>query len=119
MLMSLIVRSFMPGERLNLGPLDRRSISRVLRLRVWFQYKLDRYSHPRFNNLPMEGAYTREHLVPYKDKERNRSKLNRKVLKLQSGIIIKILMVCNWLRNVKNERSKLQTFRSKIFDLHQ
>ena len=34
MLMSVIVRSFMPGERLNLGPLDRRSISWVLRLRV-------------------------------------------------------------------------------------
>ena len=32
--MSVIVRSFMPGERLNLGPLDRRSISWVLRLRV-------------------------------------------------------------------------------------
>ena len=32
--MSVIVRSFMPGERLNLGSLHKRSISWVFRLRV-------------------------------------------------------------------------------------
>ena len=34
MLMPVIVCSFMPGERLNLGPLDRRLISWALRLLV-------------------------------------------------------------------------------------
>ena len=47
--------------------------------------------------------------------------LNPQILKLQPGIIIKILKKngLTLAKNVKNERLKLQTFRSKIYDLLQ